>query len=262
MTLTVYFSGTGNTAHVAKLFANKMQGKCLSIEDDINFAAEIAAHDTITFCYPIYGSRAPFIMREFAVRHADVLQSKKLVILVTQALFSGDGARVFTDLFPKGHFDVIYADHFIMPSNVCNFRLWPRPTEKSLQKCKERAKSKVNRICADINNGIIKRSGFSWFARLLGSIQGIPWQKDSASPVAINGSMEARAKNRVNVYGNCTACGLCVTACPTKNLEISDSKLLHKNNCTTCYRCINLCPHKAIAVFLRSKPHWQYKGLY
>jgi len=32
--LTLYFSGTGNTEYVAKLFSQKMSAKCFSIEDD------------------------------------------------------------------------------------------------------------------------------------------------------------------------------------------------------------------------------------
>ncbi|MCL2376593.1 MAG: EFR1 family ferrodoxin [Defluviitaleaceae bacterium] len=262
MTLTVYFSGTGNTAHVARLFADKMQGKCLSIEDEADFAAEIAAHDTIAFCYPIYGSRVPLIMREFAAAHADTLQGKKLIILVTQLIFSGDGARVFTDLFPKDHFDVIYAEHFKMPNNVCNFALLRKTSEKSTFRCMKMAESKTERICKDINNGIIKRRGFSPVAKLLGKAQGIPWQGDSANPAAIKGTMEAKAKSSVKIDDDCTVCGLCATVCPMKNLEIADGKVLHKSNCTMCYRCINLCPHKAITVFFHKKPKWQYKGLY
>ena len=261
-TLIVYFSGTGNSAYAAKLFAAQMGGKCLSIEDNTDFCAEFAAHDIIAFCYPIYGSRVPLIMRQFAVRHAADLQGKKLVILATQWAFSGDGARVFTDLFPKDHFDVIYAEHIVMPNNVNNIFFLRQTGDKSLRRRMSAAKNKVERICRDINSGIVKRRGFSGFSRLLGSMQGVAWQGSSANVAPKPGSMEDKAKSKVKIYDHCNACGLCVTACPMKNLEIGgDAKILHKNNCTVCYRCVNLCPKQAITVFFRGKPRWQYKGL-
>ena len=239
-----------------------MQGKCISIEDEVDFSAEISAYNTIAFCYPIYGSRVPLIMREFATRHTEVLQGKKLIILVTQLIFSGDGARVFTDMFPKNHFDIIYAEHFYMPNNVCNFPLLPRTSKKGTQRCLRMVKIKLDRICKDINSGIVKLHGFSPFSQILGKVQGKSWQGDSASSVAIAGSMEAKAKSGVRIDVDCTVCGLCVATCPMKNLKVDDNKILHKNNCTMCYRCVNLCPHKAITVFFHKKPNWQYKGLY
>ena len=259
--LTVYFSGTGNTAYVAELFAAQMGGKCLSIEDEADFCAEFAAADTIAFCYPIYGSRVPLIMRQFAARHAADLQGKQLVILVTQWAFSGDGARVFTDLFPKEHFNVIYAEHFAMPNNVNNLILLREAGINSIRRQMMAAEIKVVRICRDINNGIIKQRGFSRFSKLLGSFQGKPWQGNNACPGFVKGSIEDRRKGSVKIFENCTACGLCVIACPMKNLEVQDGTIIHKSNCTICYRCVNLCPHRAITVFLRRRPRWQYKGI-
>ena len=259
--LTVYFSGTGNSAYVSKLFAKRMGGKCLSIEDEADFHTEFAAHDIIAFCYPIYGSRVPLIMRQFAARHVANLQSKKLVIFATQWVFSGDGARVFIDLFPKDHFDVIYAAHFIMPNNVNNLFLLREASANSIHRRMKSAEIKVARICRDINNGIVKRRGFSRTAKLLGNVQGKMWQGNSTSAAIVKGSMEDKYKSRVEVYENCTACGLCATACPMKNLEVQGNKIIHNNNCTICYRCVNLCPHKAITVFFCGKPRWQYKGI-
>ena len=259
--LTVYFSGTGNTEYVAELFAAQMGGKCLSIESEVNFHTEFANVDAIAFCYPIYGSRVPLIMRQFAARYANDLQGKKMVILVTQLVFSGDGARVFCDLFPKGHFDVIYAEHFRMPNNVNNFALLRQTSQKSVHKCMKLAQSKIVRICRDINNGVVRRKGFSRISQILGNVQGKPWQGNSANPDVSPGTMEAKAKVGIKVDKDCTICGLCVPACSMKNLKIDDNKIIHNSNCTMCYRCVNLCPHRAVTVFFHKKPKWQYKGI-
>jgi len=124
-----------------------MNAKCISIEDDTDFMTEIKSHDTIAFCYPIYNSRVPLIMRKFAHNHMTVLLGKKVVILVTQQKFSGDGARVFTDLFEDGAIEVIYAEHFDMQQNMGNIPIWNflfKPTKKSKQKYIRKAEAKMN----------------------------------------------------------------------------------------------------------------------
>ena len=259
--LAIYFSGTGNTKYIAQLFSEKMGAVCLSIEADTPFSEAIAAHGTIAFCYPIYGSRAPMIMREFVAAHMAALKDKKLVILVTQAAFSGDGARALTDLFPRGHAQIIYAEHFLMPNNVCNFALVRRTGEKATRRHMEAAEKKMERIRRDIAGGAVRCRGFSPLSRLLGLVQGKPWQGDSKNAFAEKGSMEYRAKHGVRIDDSCTACGLCAKACPMKNLECRQGKVIHKNNCTVCYRCVNLCPRKAISVFFHGKPKWQYDGV-
>jgi len=276
--LILYFSGTGNTRHIAELFGQKMDADCHSIEETADFCALINAHDTITFCYPIYGSRVPRIMREFVAAQMVALKNKQLVIFVTQLIFSSDGARVLCDLFPPDHIEVIYAEHFFMPNNVCNFALLRKTSAKSIRRRLKNAEKKMERVCRDIEVGIVKKRGFSPVARLLGKVQGVSWQGDSVSVRPKAGSMDERASRSINISADCTLCGICVEMCPMRNLEIGDAlgrndrqdlagageeaKILkHKNNCTVCYRCINRCPQRAITVFFHAKPRWQYGGV-
>ena len=86
----VYFSGTGNSAYLAKLFARQMECECYSIEEAIDFEAVFQKQDIIAICYPIYGSCVPKIMRDFAAKHRSLLEQKKLIIFCSQMMFSGD----------------------------------------------------------------------------------------------------------------------------------------------------------------------------
>ena len=231
--IVIYFSGTGNTKYIAGLFSRRMGVECLSIEDDADFSALIAGYDTVVVCYPIYGSRVPLIMREFVSEHTAAFAGKKLAVFVTQATFSGDGARALCDLFPENHVDVIYAEHFYMPNNVCNFKLLRKNSDRNIRERLKRAEKRVDAVCRDIDAGIVKKKGFSALSRSLGKIQGGPWQGSSKNAFAEEGSMEYRAKHCVKVDGDCTVC----------------------------YRCVNKCPQKAITVFFHDKPKWQYKGV-
>ena len=247
----IYFSGTGNSKYIAELFCKQMNAVCHSIEDKIDFDALINSEEVIGFCYPVYGSRVPRIMREFVKRHMESLKDKKLIIFCTQMYFSGDGARAFTYIFPRGHLNVIYAEHFLMPNNVCNLFVTPLPSEKSIEKYVTKAERKIQVVCDEITKGVIKKRGFNPVSRALGLIQGVFYPK-----------FEKAGMDKVWIGDDCTQCNLCVSICPMNNFENENGKITPKHNCTMCYRCINKCPQKAISVYLRGKVKKQYRGVY
>jgi len=245
-----YFSGTGNSKYIAELFCHNMNAKCHSIEEKIDFNQLIVSDEIIGFCYPSYGSRVPRIMREFAIKHIESLKNKKIIIFCTQLIFSGDGARAFLDIFPRDFFKVIYAEHFFMPNNVCNYFLLPLTNERKIKRYIKKAERKMQSVCHNITNGIIKKRGFNIISRILGLPQGL------CMPI-----IEKKSLNTVMIDDNCVQCCLCVSNCPMKNLEYQDEKIIQKSNCTICYRCINRCPQKAIRIFFHKKIKKQYKGL-
>ena len=181
---------------------------------------------------------------------------------MTQQLFSGDGARVFTDLFDDGAIDVIYAEHFNMQQNMGNIPVWVAlfaPGEKSDKKYKRNTDKKMHTVCANINAGVIKKRGFFTVAKWLGFIQGKPWQADTGDISAKR--LEQKIAHGLQIHNDCTACNLCTKICPMQNLENRGGKIQHLNNCTICYRCLNRCPQKAITVYIHLKPKWQYNGM-
>jgi ferredoxin len=189
-------------------------------------------------------------MREFVLAHIDSLKGKKLIIFCTQMYFSGDGARALMDILPRGHAEVIYAEHFLMPNNVCNVFITPVPGEKTINKYLSKTERKMQNVCSDIKRGVIIKRGFNPASRVLGLMQGTFFP-----------GIERRARGKVWIDNDCNSCLLCVSACPVKNFEYKDGRIETKNNCMLCYRCINKCPQKAISCWFRGKVKKQYKGV-
>ena len=249
--IMLYFSATGNSKYVAELFCKKMNAACYSIEEKIDFAELLDANEIIGFCYPIYGSRVPKLMREFVKNQVETLKNKKIIIFCTQYIWSGDGARAFTDLMPGNFVEVIYAEHFFMPNNICNFFLLPLESNKKVAKHSAKTDRKMQIVCDKIKHGIVKKRGFNPISRALGAIQG-----------SIFPSVEKKARSSVRIDEDCNKCGLCISICPMSNFEIEGENITTKNNCMMCYRCINKCPQKAIRLFFRKKVKKQYKNHY
>lgn len=247
--IVLYFSGTGNSKFIAKRFAEKMGADCHSIEENIDFQKLFHLADTVAVVYPIYGSCVPRIMREFAALYMADFQQKKLIIFCTQMIFSGDGAKAFARLIPNCEEHIIYAEHFKMPNNICNFPLFP-VTQRELMRKPPKALKRLDGICEDIRNNVIKKRGWNIFSSILGKTQNIFFP-----------NIEEKAKHSFHADDSCIKCGLCVRICPMNNLEIVNEQVIQKDNCTVCYRCVNACPKRAATVYLKAKPKRQYKGL-
>ncbi len=244
--VTIYFSGTGNTQYIAQQFSMKMGAKCFSIEEKMDFNSVFEEEESITVCYPIYGSLVPRIMREFIEEHKEVLVYKKWIILCTQMMFSGDGAKAFTRLLNIDDQDVLYAEHFNMPNNICNFFLFPIRDSEKKRKVKV-ANSKLDKVCQNIKCGIIKKRGWGKFSGILGKMQNRDFPK-----------IEQKKKNSFACDEDCNRCGLCVRVCPVGNLSMTNQGIAQADNCILCYRCVNRCPQKAATVMLHVKPKRQY----
>ncbi|MEL7659904.1 EFR1 family ferrodoxin [Acetobacterium wieringae] len=249
--LTVYFSGTGNSKFIAERFSQIMTASCYSIEEDVDFKEKITAAQTIAVCYPIYGSCVPKIMRDFVSKHRTAFAGKQLIIFCTQLMFSGDGARVFTELLAGVAVDIRYAEHFNMPNNICNFFLFPLASPNKLQRYIKKADKKLSRACRNISAGVVKKRGFNPLSRYLGL-----WLQRAHFD-----ALEKKAARDVRISAECILCGKCVRICPMKNFEISDQSMVLRNQCTLCYRCVNQCPQKAITVLVHAKVTKQYQGI-
>ena len=98
----VYFSGTGNTKYCIEKFLNALDGKAeaLPIEDPAATDA-VRDADEIIFAYPVYYSNLPKIVRDYICDNADIWRSKRVFIIATMGLFSGDGTGCSARLFKK-----------------------------------------------------------------------------------------------------------------------------------------------------------------
>lgn len=237
--ICVYFSGTGNTKYCAERFL-KALGETVtgySIEDE-NVRQAVGNCERLIFAYPVYYSALPKIVFDFITQNAALWKGKKIFILCTMGLFSGDGAGVSARLFRRYGASVLGGLHVKMPDCIGDVKLLKKPLSKN-RKIVAEANKKISRAARRISAGAYPQNGLGMFDRLAGLF----FQR------LYFGGKTKRYYGGIKADPHkCVGCGACVSLCPMGNISVAEKGVRFAGKCTMCYRCFANCPQKAITV--------------
>ncbi len=261
MQVTVfYFSGTGNTWWASEQLCSILSdagadATCHSVEQvsEGEVRRLLESTDIVGFAYPIYGSDLPAIMKTFLTGLPGVKRQIPALVFCTQWGGSGDGARVASEFLNPAQFQIRWADHINMPSNV-SVTVPPFPytnKRKRLDKKLVNARARLEWMAKRIVDGKPYLKGWSRLAIAMGSIQRVPFRKAFHR---LQGDIAVDQQR-------CIRCGRCVTICPVQNFSWEDGKVKAGNSCIICLRCYSFCPKSAITymgrrhLLSRGKPY-------
>ncbi len=235
----IYFSGTGNTKYCVEKFIQEYSSgaEAFSIEEE-NAVQRICEHSEIVMGYPVQFSNIPKILRDFITDNPSVWKGKKVFIIATMGLFSGDGAGILARLLTRYGAMIIGGLHVKMPDSICDEKALKRSLSKN-RELLSKAEQKIENAVRQLKNGHPTQNGM----RFLNHLAGLFGQR-------------LYFYNKVRSYSNqlkidttkCFGCGKCVSVCPMKNISLIEKQAVPRNKCTMCYRCISLCPAQAITL--------------
>ncbi len=235
----VYFSGTGNSRYVLERFCQRYDSGTMvfSIEDD-NALEALRNEELIAFAYPVQYSTVPKIVREYIAKNKDIWKDKKIFVIATMGLFSGDGAGMLGRELKKYGAIVTGGLHVKMPDSIGDVKLLKYPLEKNKITI-SKAVEKIDKSADLLKEGSPKKEGIGVFAFLAGFF----------GQRLYFGHMTKEYSDKLKINKDkCIGCGKCEKICPMKNISLKDGKAVADKRCTMCYRCINNCPKQAITL--------------
>ena len=235
----IYFSGTGNTKYCVETFVKECDDAALafSIEEE-NIAQIINDQKEIVFGYPVQFSNLPQMLKDFVVSNSDIWRDKKVFIIATMGLFSGDGSGMLARLLEKYGAIVEGGLHLKMPDSISDEKALKRSLQDN-QTLVKRAALKVKSAAHDLKSGNPPQEGIGLWYHLAGLFGQRLYFRNKTKTYTDKLKID---KNK------CTGCGKCVDLCPMKNIRFEEQKAVSGNRCTMCYRCINKCPAQAITL--------------
>ena len=237
--LGIYFSGTGNSRYILETFLKEYgeSFETFAIEDALA-VNKIKENDEIVISYSVQFSNIPKMLRDFIDENRTVWQGKKVFVIATMGMFSGDGAGVPARLLQKYDALITGGLHVRMPDSIADEKALKCSVEKNKELVKA-AEIKTKDAARNMKNGMPVKEGLSFFCRMAGLF--------GQRLYFYNKTRDYTDKLKIDA-GKCIGCGACTKLCPMKTLYLEGNTAKAKGKCTMCYRCINACPAKAITL--------------
>lgn len=238
------FSGTGNTAHVARLLASELQSLGATVEihpidstnsrltDEATGDFDPARYDLVGIGHPVLGFGATPLVLRFA--EAFPHGSGRIFIFKSAAdnhpLNNAASEQLIRILGRKGY-DVVHDFLYVMPCNwVITYQR--RFNLQTVDKAQEKASQHARDLMTGVRSLMPVYRGWRCIARFFHYLESNYGRKEFGKSL--------RAKE------DCNLCGHCIRNCPMKNIREERGVVRFGENCIWCMRCVYSCPAKAI----------------
>ena len=248
--MILYFSGTGNSEHVALKIAEHIGDEVLNLFDRIRGKdyGEICSDRPFVIVYPTYGWRMPRILQDY-LEKTPLKGASEIYFVSTCGDSIGNMEKYLEGLCGKKQLKNMGCAQVVMPENY--IAMFEVPDEKRAALIVKKADKLVKSVADKIVQGSrISKTKITLVDRLCSSV---------VNPVFYG--MFVSAKKFYSTE-KCISCGKCEQVCPLNNVVLEEGRPKWGKECTHCMACICKCPAQAIEYGSKSqgKPRYQCPG--
>lgn len=240
-----YFSGTGNSKHLANVVASCL-GDCEVLDLATLKDAQIDCK-RFGIVSPVYFWGLPKIVQE----HLPKIQLKKNTYcfgIINYGGSAGVAMKQMRAIFESMGNPLQLGFGVKMPENyIVDYPVQSEPKQKKII---DAAEQKMKNYATMIQN---KESGL---------FKGSSYIIDGLGGKALNKSFVKKVEQKdqgFHVEEQCSGCGLCEKTCPVGNIKITDGVVTWQHHCEFCMKCIQTCPKEAIQYKNKTKKRARYQ---
>jgi ferredoxin len=252
-----YFSGTGNSLHVARELQKRIpETNLIPIASLLNEDVIETNGEKIGFVFPIHFSAIPIPVKNFIKKLG--LKSTKYVFAIATRIGTPHSAFISIEKILKRKRKSLDS-HFTlnMASNDPKFN-YKVPTEEELKKLESVVHNRLDFIQEIIINKkkyhekdiYITVPVSSFLVKLVPIIRPFP------DFIGLKTHYYADSK--------CTGCGICEKVCLSEKIKLINNKPVWQNDvkCFDCYACINYCPVQSSQIKSFTEKNGRYSHPY
>ncbi len=248
-----YFSGTGNSLHVARELQKRLPGAVIIPLAGLLGRDAIASRaETVGFVFPVHLASLPIPVKQF-IRKLD-LSSARYVFAAATRTGTQHGAFFAIDKLLKKKGRELDASFTLnMPSNDPKFNYKPLTAE---------ATAKLEAVVQD-RLGIMAKTiaGKEHFREKDTSYTTrVPFVRLLSVLVTLTEGMQ----QKFYADEKCNGCGICETVCLSRKIKMESGKPLWQKQvqCYKCSACLDYCPRQAVQIKSYTEKNGRYSHPY
>ena len=233
-----YFSGCGNSKHVAETIAAGLNDNLVFIPEAARkslYDYDMAEGERLGFVFPIYSWAPPRLVLDFVKKMQLKAKPDYLYFVCTCGDNCGLTEKVFRKAVEEKGWHLSACFSVQMPETYIGMPSFELDTPENAQRKIDNANDLLKRNIPRL----INKECFSEI--IVGSLA---WVKTYLVNPGFNRSATDDSKYRVTEA--CIHCGKCVETCPLKNITLEDGHPKWHGHCTMCMGCYHHCPVNAI----------------
>ncbi|MBO3443886.1 EFR1 family ferrodoxin [Clostridium sp. CCUG 7971] len=232
--MIMYFSGTGNSAYVAKRIEKEIEGESLNLFGKIRNCdySYLTSDKPWVIVAPTYAWRIPRIVHEWLMK-TKLCGNRDIYFVMTCGGSKGDADKYLKKLCVSKGMNYKGCKSIIMPENY--IALFKSPDENEALAIIEQSEQIISDTAQYIRNNLAFPEHHVTFKDKFNS--GLV--NDIFYPLFVH-------SKKFYITDACISCGKCEKVCPLGNIQLENGKPIWGNNCTHCMACICRCPKEAI----------------
>lgn len=245
-----YFSGCGNSKHVAETLATQMSDNLVFIpeaEREDRYDYTLAEGERLGFVFPVYAWAPPRLVLDFIQKLRLAAKPEYIFFACTCGDECGHTEKIFRKALEEKGWELSACFGMKMPETYIGMPGFKLDTKENARKKIEDAEACMGRNIPRLMN----QENFS--EMILGRAA---WLKS----YLINGSFNKFATDdrKYRSTDKCIGCGKCVSVCPLQNITLEDGHPKWNGHCTMCMACYHHCPVNAIQYGKATEGKGQY----
>lgn len=232
--MILYFSGTGNSAYVAKRTAKAINDDSFDLFERIRNKdySPVKSEKPFVVCAPTYAWRLPHIVSDY-LKKTELCGSKDIYFLMTCGDDIGNAEKYLRKLCKAIGKNYMGCAYFRMPENY--IAMFSAPNDEQAARIIAKSEGRIDTAARIIASGErLDAVKVDLVGKLKSGIVNTAFYAFCVSA------------NKFRTTEKCVSCGKCEKVCPLSNITLKDGKPVWGKDCTHCMACICKCPAEAI----------------
>ena len=245
-----YFSGCGNSRHVAETLAKELDDTLVFIPDaarEGRYDYTLAKGEPLGFVFPVYSWAPPKLVLDFVKQLHLADQPEYVYFACTCGDECGLTEKFFVKALDEKHWPLSAGFSLIMPETYVAMPGFKLDTES-------KARQKIATADATLMKNIPRLRNQECFSEI--TVGRFPWLKSKIINPGFN--KYALDDRKYHATDECIGCGTCEQACPLHNITLDNGRPVWNGSCTMCMACYHHCPTNAIQYGNATKGKGQY----